>query len=224
VKRNAFWRQQAGKMAELALKVRTSVEEAEMEQQWKQWRWYVVHCQALKERQVASALQDLLGLTIYLPEVTRRYAGKIQMAPFFPRYLFVRANLHEVPPSTINAIPGVARMVTLGDEPQPVPAKVLAAIAERLADLEKHGGLPMHNHQPGDAVQLRSGPLRGLDAIFLGPAAPSERVRILVEFLGQPREVDIEVAMIEGSRGGAASQGKRRTRGKGRHINRHVHD
>src|SRR4051794_26688990 len=109
--------------------------------------WYVVHCQALKERQVADLLGAHLGVKVYLPEVTRRFGGKVKSAPLFPRYLFVRANLHEVPPSRINMLPGVARMVTVSDVPQIVPTQVLTGIQERLEEIEVDGGLPAHNHR-----------------------------------------------------------------------------
>ena len=42
---------------------------------------------------------------------------------------------------------------------------------------------------------------------------PSERVRVLLTFLGQLQEVEAPVAMLE------AAQRPRRTRGKGRPIN-----
>ena len=48
------------------------------------WPWYAVHCQRLKEWQAATALETMLGLQVYLPEVGRRYRGQIRRAPFFP--------------------------------------------------------------------------------------------------------------------------------------------
>ena len=180
--------------------------------------WYAVHCQPLKERRAAAALHDLLGLTVYLPEVRRLFRGELQQAPFFPRYLFVRANLHEVSPSAINTTPGVVRLVTIGDTPQPIPARVIAAIQENLDRLDEQGGLPRHNYQPGDTVQLRSGPLRGMEAVFMGPMQPSERARVLVKFLGELREIDIDVGMLEDAK--PEPRRERRTRGKGRHIDK----
>jgi Transcription termination factor nusG len=58
--------------------------------------WYVVYCRPFKEWQTAAALEAHLGLQIYIPQVKRRFRGKIQWTPFFPRYLFVAVNLQQV--------------------------------------------------------------------------------------------------------------------------------
>lgn len=183
-----------------------------------QTRWYVVHCQPLKERQAATLLEEQLGVTVYLPEVKRRFRGEMRYAPLFPRYLFVRADMNETPPSAINALPGVVRLVTYGIKPQPVPARIIATIQEQLELLDEQGGLPAHTYQSGDMVQLRSGPFQGLEALFVGPMHPCERVRVLLDFMGQLREVEIDVEMLETSRAGAPAKRERRTRGRGRPI------
>jgi len=180
--------------------------------------WYVVHCQPLKEWYTAAVLTDQLGLTVYLPTVLQPFRGTLQRAPLFPRYLFVQANLEAVAPSTINAAPGVVRLVAFEEVPQPVPAATMAALRRRVDQLNTQGGLPVHGFQPGDAVWLTGGPLQGLEAVFVGPLKPRERVRVLIEFLGQLREAEVQVALLEPVRAAPAPQRARRTRGKGRRI------
>jgi transcriptional antiterminator RfaH len=184
------------------------------------YAWYVVHCQPFKERQVAAALEDQLGLAVFLPEVRRRYRREVQPAPLFPRYLFVRANLQAIPLSRINTTPGVLRLVAFASVPQPVPASVVRAIRERVDDLNAQGGLLEHHFHPGETVRLAAGPLRGLEAIFKGPMHPSERVRVLIEFLGQLREAEVDVDLLERTSPSPAPKRERRTRGKGRGIKR----
>ncbi len=58
--------------------------------------WYVAHCQRLKEWQAAAALEEHLELAVYLPEVRRRGSRQVRRSPFFPGYLFVRADLRQV--------------------------------------------------------------------------------------------------------------------------------
>jgi transcriptional antiterminator RfaH len=183
--------------------------------------WYVVHCQPLKERQAAAALEHNLGLATYLPEIRRRFRGQLQQAPLFPRYLFVRANLHTTAPSQINATPGVLRLVAFDETPQPVPAAVIGALYQRVCELNVQGGLLEHQFRPGDPVQLADGPLQGLEALFVGPTKPSERVRILVHFLGSLREVDVDVDVLAKPAPGLIFRRERRTRGKGRRIKQH---
>jgi transcriptional antiterminator RfaH len=180
--------------------------------------WYAVYCKPLREWQAAVALEHYLGLAVYLPEVRRRFRGQIQRAPFFPRYLFVGANLQAGTLSCINAIPGVLWLVSFGGTPQAVPAEVIEAIREQVDSLNAWGGVPEHSFHSGDAVRLKDGPLQGLEAIFVGPMKPSERMRVLIHFLGRFSEAEVDVDKLEYVSSGSMPKRERRTRGKGRKI------
>jgi len=180
--------------------------------------WYAVHCNPFKESLAATLLAEQLGLAVYVPQIRTRFRGQIQYAPFFPRYLFIQANLQEVPISHINATAGVSRLVMFGYAPQPIPAAVIEALAQRMAHFNAQGGLSNHGFVPGDSVRLKSGPLRGLEAVFVGPMKPSERVQILVDFLGHHRPAEVNVSTLERITAVPAPMHERRTRGKGRQI------
>lgn len=178
--------------------------------------WYAVQCKPHGEWHAAATLQSNLDLKVYLPVVQRYFRGQVQSAPFFPGYLFVQADLHEITVSRINAMPGVVRLVAFGDIPQPVPLHVLEAIHAGVESINTHGGLP-HFH-PGETVRLKDGPLRGLEAVFVGPLKPSERVRVLLEFLGRLSEVEVDANSLESTNSGSPPRQERRTRGRGRRI------
>lgn len=180
--------------------------------------WYVVHCQRLKEWSAAMAIETRLGLTVFLPEVRRRFRGRIQHTPFFPCYLFVHADIHDIGISKINATPGVVRLVAFDNQAQPVPRAVIDHIRSRVSDIDAHGGLATHNFRPGDTVRLKVGPFQGLEAAFLGPQKPSERVRVLIDFLGSLREANVSVDDLERVGTAPAPRQERRTRGRGRPI------
>jgi transcriptional antiterminator RfaH len=180
--------------------------------------WYVAHCKRLKEWQTAAAIKERLNLIVYLPEVRRRLAGHLRHAPFFPGYLFVQTNLREVALSQINAVPGILRLVAFGELPQPVPAQVVEEVRLQVDDLNARGGLMPHSFQPGDTLRLTGGAFRGLNAVFLGPLKPSERVQVLIEFLGSLRKLELPVDQIERPSDQLAPKRERRTRGKGRPI------
>jgi transcriptional antiterminator RfaH len=182
--------------------------------------WYAVHCQPLKERLAVTLLQDQLGLTVYLPEIQRRVRGRLHSTPFFPRYLFVHAAPQALAPSRVNATAGVLRLVAFGDIPQPISAAVIAALRERVERFNAQGGLPHHGFRPGDAVRLKQGPLQGLEAIFVGPMGPSERVRVLLEFLGRSRQAEVSADALERATPAPVAHPPRRTRGRGRRIAR----
>ncbi|MCO6450356.1 MAG: hypothetical protein J5I90_06150 [Caldilineales bacterium] len=178
--------------------------------------WYVVHTQPRKELLVTSSLESRLGLEVFFPEVLQTYRGSIQPRPFFPRYLFVNADLTVTEASAINFSPGVIRLVSYGDTPQPIPATIIDDIRFRLDELNARGGITQHGFHPGDRVRVVSGPFQGLEAVFQGPLKPSERVRILLDFLGSLRETEIPVDLIE--RASTNFVRRRTTRGRGRRI------
>jgi transcriptional antiterminator RfaH len=186
--------------------------------------WYAVHCQHAREAQAAAAINTFLDLYVYLPQVHQRVRGKKQATPFFPGYLFVCADFQIVAPSKLNTMPGVIRLLTFDDQPRSIPAAVIEHIRMHVSDIDTHGGLPVHHFQPGDTVRLKTGPFRGLEAAFLGPMKPSERVRVLVDFLGSLREADVYVGDLERAHSAPLpARQERRSRGKGRPINRRAH-
>jgi transcriptional antiterminator RfaH len=180
--------------------------------------WYAVHCRPFKESLAATMLAEQLGLTVYVPQIRTHFRRQTQYAPFFPRYLFIQANLQEVSISHINATAGVSRLVMFGYVPQPIPAVVIEALYHRMQQFNAQGGLLNHGFQPGDNLRLKAGPLRGLEAVFVGPMKPSERVQILVDFLGHQRPAEVNVSILEHSTAIPAPVHERRTRGKGRQI------
>lgn len=184
-------------------------------------QWYVVHTKPTREIMVSGLLEEQLGLTVYLPEVVEMRRNKKRRAPFFPSYLFVQASLAEVPTQAINSLPGVLKLVSFGGIPKALPAREIEALRQHLNDLNAQGGLPTHSFRPGDEIRLKDGPLEGLEAVFLGPMTPSQRVRVLLDFLGTQREAEVALDSIE--RVTPAPQRGRRTRGKGRQI-RSQHD
>lgn len=135
--------------------------------------WYAVLCRPLKEFFAETALRQGTGILTYLATAVSRVHGATREVPFFPGYLFVNADLGEVRLSSINVTAGVVRLVEFDSEPLEVPKVLISAIKEGLDALNAQGGLPAHNFHPGDRVLLKSGPFRGLQAVFLGPIAPS---------------------------------------------------
>ena len=182
--------------------------------------WYVVHTKPCKELLVADHLEKRLELEVYFPEVLRFYRHQWQLRPFFPRYLFVQADLHVTEAPAIHYSPGVIGLVSFGNVPQPVSHEIVEKIRKRVDALNAQGGLPRYDLRPGDPVRVVSGPLRGLEAVFQKPMRAGDRVRILLEFLGHLREAEVSIDDIEriGNRSTPKFKRRRRTRGKGRKI------
>jgi transcription antitermination factor NusG len=155
--------------------------------------WYVVHCRPGKEFLAESLLRESLGVLTYLPVVLSTTRGTTRKVPFFPGYLFLSATPMHLEVTHIQAMPGVVRLLDFGNGPNVVPNVVVNTIMERLENLNAQGGLPEHNFKQGDKVHFKSGPFRGLHAIFVGSLSPSARVKVLLEFLGRLNEVKVDV-------------------------------
>jgi len=103
--------------------------------------------------------------------------------------------------------------------PQPLNPQIVFALQESVEQVNEQGGLPQHSFHPVDTVRVQSGPLAGLEAVFLGPLKPAARVEILLRFLGSQRKVQMEPANLERVANPIeVIVRKRRSRGVGRPI------
>lgn len=184
--------------------------------------WYIVQCKPSKEHAAAAALRSQFGVKVYLPLAKARIRGRTQRRPFFPGYLFVRANLRDITTRDINTVPSILRVVTFGDTVPSLSVATMAALHQRIMQLNQRSSIAGKRFQPGDPVRLKTGPLQGLEAIFIRGLKASERVRVLIEFLGATRETDVPVDALEQAPAAArAPQRLRYTRGKGRKTKMH---
>lgn len=179
--------------------------------------WYVVYTKPLDELMAASLLEERLQLEVYLPEVLQRYRQRMQLRPLFPRYLFVQTDLGQVEMSRINATPGVIQLVMFGDRPLPLKPGVIESIRAEVVEINQEGGLLPTTYRAGARVRLTEGPLRGLEAVFLRHLRASERAVVLLRFLGQENEIEVDLGELEPV-AAFKSHRRRGTRGKGRRI------
>jgi len=183
--------------------------------------WYTLYTKPNAEYQVAAILRRR-GIQTFLPEIESPHRRpKRRRRPFFPCYLFIRVDFERVGLSHVQWTPGLRRVVAFDDRPAPLPDTAIDLIQRKLEGLNAAGGLPAHTFQPGDTVRVTDGPLQGMLAIFEGPSTPSERVRVLLTFLGHARRAHVSAADLEKAPSESqlpAPQRPRRTRGRGRRI------
>jgi transcription antitermination factor NusG len=180
--------------------------------------WYALNSLPRAEKTLAGALkrwEQHWQITVYLPMLPpRKSPSKVTPpAPLFPGYLFCRCDWDVVPLSVLRWTPGLRQVVGFDNVPAIVPDEAIQMIKEQLQAINEIGGIPAHPFRQGDLVQIKSGPLQGLMGVFNGPLRPSERVRILVEFLGRVNEIQVSPEMLE-----PPHRPPRRTRGRGRWI------
>lgn len=183
--------------------------------------WYTLHAKPNAELRVAALLQQK-EIETYLPKVTiSRATNGATHEPLFPCYLFMRVDLQTTPPRQWKWIPGLRCMVTFGGKPVPLADHVITSIKRQVARLEAADGRTTAAFQPGDDVRITEGPMQDMLAIFSGPTKPSERVQVLLTFLGRVSRVWLDVDSLEKvtpDRKTAAGKRSRRTRGRGRPI------
>lgn len=157
-------------------------------------KWYVLHSQPRKEellnRQVVSH-----GFESYYPRLkvhpvnprSRKYQ------PYFPGYLFVRADLEQVGISVFQWMPYGTGLVCFGGEPSFLADAVVQTIQRRVAEINDSDGKRLENFHPGDEIIIQDGIFAGYEGIFDTRLSGDERVRVLLKMLSQGRSIPVEL-------------------------------
>jgi transcriptional antiterminator RfaH len=165
--------------------------------------WYCVRTQTKREHIAAEHLrgQDLHEVEVFCPRLRYRKATRRGtmwwLEPLFPGYLMARFRLADAD-RTVTFCQGVRGLVRFGSEVPEIPDSFVEALRrEYQADAgttEILTVVPSLEH--GAEVEVANGPLAGMSGIVVEIAPASERVKILLEFLGQPHVVDIDLFSI----------------------------
>jgi transcriptional antiterminator RfaH len=161
--------------------------------------WYLVQ---VKPNGYRLAERNLVrqGFTCFQPLVraTERRGAQFKPVsrPLFPGYLFVAFDSARAPWRKINSTAGVARLLSLGNTPQVVPAGLVADLQARL-DAEGHVILSDALNE-GDRVEILSGPFAGFlaEVARLGPDA---RAHLLVDLMGRQARVTARLTELRKS-------------------------
>lgn len=165
-------------------------------------RWFCVRTQTKREHIAAKHLRELEGLTVFCPRIKYRKAtrrGKVWwLEPLFPGYLLAKFDLLNME-RAVTFCQGVRGMVRFGSEIPDVPEPfVLSLIAqvEKQADDDKELITVAPAVGIGDEVEIAHGPFQGMKGTIQSVAPAAERVKVLLEFLGQTQPVDLDLFSI----------------------------
>src|SRR5688572_18335681 len=162
-------------------------------------RWYVLHSKPNKEELLWEQL-TLRNLEVFYPRIRVHPVNPRarQVRAYFPGYVFVHVDLEQISPSTLQWMPGATGFVSFDHEPSIVPDGLIPLLRKRVEEINASGGEIFDGLQPGDLVQIRSGPFAGYEAIFDARLPGNERVRILLNMLqGQSAKMEIPAAQLE---------------------------
>jgi len=155
--------------------------------------WYVLHSKPHKEEMLAEQL-ELRRIETFAPrirvQVVNPRARKVR--PYFPGYLFVRADVEKMGLSALQYVPGSAGLITFGGAAASVPDGLIQAIRQRVEEVNNAGGELFDAVRAGEIVLVHSGPFAGYEAIFDVRLPGTERVRVLLKLL-QKRNIPVEL-------------------------------
>ena len=156
-------------------------------------RWYVARTLANRDNFAADNIQRL-GFRVYAPKFRRtvRHARRTQsiLAPLFPGYLFVVADLSRDRWRSVNGALGVASLIMSAELPTPVPHGVVETIIERGNQLESAPTL-----QIGQMVRILSGPFAET-ICRLERLDQRNRVLVLLELMGGKVAVQLQSSVL----------------------------
>lgn len=156
--------------------------------------WYALRSKPRKEDVVWRQARDQ-GFEVFYPRIKVQPVNprSRKVLPYFPGYLFVKADLDNVGLSVFQWMPHSVGLVTFGGEPSVVPENLIHAIRQRVEQIAQAGGEVFDGLKPGDVITIDYGPFEGYEAIFDTRLPGSERVRVLLQLLTSQRRVSVEM-------------------------------
>lgn len=164
--------------------------------------WYALRSKPRKEmilwRQLEARKVENFFPCIRVTPVNPRSR---HLRPYFPGYMFVRADLEQTGQSQFNFMPYAIGLVNFGSQPARVPADFIHALRQRMAEIAEAGGELFYDLKKGDPVWITDGPFDGYRAIFDARLPGNERVSVLLEMLSdQLVPLEMSAAYIEKAR------------------------
>lgn len=156
--------------------------------------WFALSVRTRHEAYVAEFLQGK-GYEWFLPlyKCRKRWSDRIKEveAPLFPGYLFCRFDAQDRLP--ILKTPGVMQIIGCNRCPIPVDEAEINAVQRLVASGVEHGPWPFLH--AGDAVEIQSGPLRGIQGVLIGFKG-NYRLIVSVSLLQRSVAVEIDAGFV----------------------------
>jgi transcription antitermination factor NusG len=157
--------------------------------------WCALYTRHQHEKSVTRILESK-GFETFLPlySSVRVWKDRRRLAslPLFPCYVFIRGELRRS--LEVLKTPGVHAFVLRAGQPVPIPAGEMDAIRRSIAS-----EIPMEPHpflKTGDWVQVKAGPLVGIEGILVQKKG-LWRLVLSVEMLGKAAAVEIDATQVE---------------------------
>lgn len=155
--------------------------------------WHVLHTRSRQEKVVAEEL-EARQLTHFLPSIRRKrvYGGRkaVVEEPMFPGYVFLKGTIEEA--YEADRTRRVARIIQVADQDGlETELKSLWLALESQVTLD-----PFPYLRCGTRVEVRSGPLRGIQGLIETRLGVS-RLILQVQMLGRAVSLEVDGALLE---------------------------
>ena len=159
--------------------------------------WYCVRTQPKREHIAAKHLRELEGVEVFCPRLKYRKAtrrGKIWwVEALFPGYILARFDLTESE-RLVTYSRGVMGLIRFGDLVPPVDEDFVERLRAEMAGEDDEATLTVEPViEAGEEVEIASGPLGGFHGEVVSVIPGKERVKVLLDFLGQPHVVEVDL-------------------------------
>ncbi len=163
--------------------------------------WYCVKTQTKREHIAAGHLRELEGVEVFCPRLRYRKAtrrGKVWwIEALFPGYVLAKFQLVDNG-RAVTYTTGVRGLVKFGTEVPPVAEEFVEALRQEIVN--NMGGEGIEDTltvgpqvEAGEEVEIASGPLGGFQGKIVSVLPGKERVKVLLEFLGQPQVIEMDL-------------------------------
>jgi transcriptional antiterminator RfaH len=164
-------------------------------------QWFCVRTQTKREHIAAGHLRELEGVEVFCPRLRYRKAtrrGKVWwIEPLFPGYVLAKFDMANME-RAVTFCQGIRGLVRFGSEIPAVPDEFVESLRQeirsRSEDDELFSVAPVI--EAGDEVEIAHGPLQGMRGTIVAVAPAAERVKVLLDFLGCPHAVDVDLFSI----------------------------
>lgn len=155
--------------------------------------WHLLHTRARQEKALAEAL-DKRGIRYFLPlathQRTRGHRKSSVELPLFPGYLFLKGSLEEA--YEADRTERVAQIIRVQDQ-----VKLTWELENLAKALQEKVPLdPFPYLQKGVRVEVRSGPLKGLQGV-VEERGKRDRLILQVDVLGRAASLEIDAAILQ---------------------------
>lgn len=162
-------------------------------------QWYCVRTQTKREYLAAQALKQLESVETYCPRLRYKKAtrrGKVWwVEAMFPGYIFARFKKIEMSRAVIHS-QGVIGLLKFGTDTPPIPESLITELQAHIRKQESEDDALLTltpTIQAGDEVEIAHGVMQGFNGRVVEVLSASDRVKVLIEFMGQGQLVDTDL-------------------------------